>query len=117
MTTEQLPNPTYIVDGALSANIVGPAVRLRNTQGCLKMRITTTATGTPRGTFSLQGSDDLTNWDEIPGTAAQLPFPGFLAAQTRVCAWERVNFEYARLVWTVLSGGSGATLNVQSRVL
>lgn len=107
--------PDYIVNGNLAADITGGPINMRETNGELKLRFASTATGTPNGTLSLQGSDDTVTWDDIPGAAGQLPASGALAAQTRLCVWSGLNFEFVRLKWTAASGGTGATLNASAR--
>lgn len=108
--------PTYIVNGALSANIEGPAITMkRATQ--LKIRFVSTATNTPNGLLSLQGSDNGTDWEDVPNAASILPASGNLSAQTKICLWKGLNYDFVRLKWTLGTPGSGvgATINASAR--
>jgi hypothetical protein len=100
----------------MAANIEGAAIDLWDRDGTVTMDIVTTATGTPNGLLSLQGSLDGVNWKAIQSAFAELPAStaGALAAQDIFAQWSGLNYRFVRLVWTRSSGGTGATLNVRS---
>ncbi len=113
-------NTTYIVNGNMAADITGPAIAMGPYGlGELTIVAVTTATGTPNGTFQLQGSNDGTNWATISAAATQFPNSGSagnIAAGTYAWIFSGLNFEFVRLFYDAASGGTGATLNASTRV-
>ena len=109
---------SYIVNGSLAATLDGPTIDLRSSDRTLAIFLQTTATGTPNGLLSLQGSIDGATWRDLPGAFSQLPgsTPAALAAQDRVCIWSVLTVPYVRLRYTRTSGGTGATINAQAYV-
>lgn len=74
-------------------------------------------TGTPNGSFKLQGSNDegansnnienvsITNWSDISGSSTNVSAAGNL-----ILNQENVGYRWVRLVWTDSSSGSPSTI-------
>ncbi len=85
----------------MSTTINGPAMNLDQT---LHFSFHAKWTGTPTGSFKLQGSNDVestvTDWEDIPGST--LAVAG--AAGTQMWNYADAPFRWVRIVYTATSG-------------
>lgn len=114
-------NLTYIVAAPLTADIVGPAIKVKKDGRVTIFLQVPSISGAPNGLWSLQGRldvSDVNGWKDLTNAFSELPgqgVTGLLAVWDKPCVFSGVNAEEVRLKYTRFSGGTGNVASAQYR--